>query len=162
MSAEAKAPDQIGADAVFAVDEGDQVHLAHTNHEYAAPIDVDAVDEVEWRVELGEDFRTRRVELVGKLGGQYRIDVVEGDEEIGVFGGSDVRQGYLTQFDRAGETSEPRSLDEDLTPAVEARGDAPPVDDPAPPEWTPDAGTAGNVVRPDRWGSPNVGDRDGR
>ncbi|MFB6237544.1 MAG: hypothetical protein ABEH81_04150 [Halopenitus sp.] len=159
MSAEANAPDQIGADVVFAVDEGDQVHLAHTNHEYAAPIDVDAVDEVEWRVELGEDFRTRRVKLVGKLGGQYRIDVVEGDEEIGVFGGSDVRQGYLTRFDRAGATPEPRSLDEDLTPAVEVRDVAPPVEDPEPPDWTPDSKTFGEVVRPERWGQPNGGEQ---
>lgn len=157
MSAQAATPDHVGADAVFAVDEGDAVQLAHTHHDYAAPIDVDAIDEVEWRVELGENFRSRRVELVGKLGGQYRVDAFEGKEKIGVFGSSGNRQGYLTQFDPVGSAPEPRSLDEDLTSAVEARDVAPPTEDPEPPAWTPDTDSFGEIVRPNAWGEPDRG-----
>lgn len=161
MSAEATTPDFVGADAVFAVDESDQVQLAHHNQDYANPIDVETVDEVEWRVELGDDFRTRRVTLLGQRGGEYRVEAVEDDKRVGFISGSGIRQGYLTQFDRVGSSPEPRSLDEDLTPAVEARDISPPVKDPDPPDWTPDVSTPGEVIRPERWGQPNGGDAGG-
>lgn len=110
MSAEATDP----VEGVFAVDEGDDVHLAVGSYEWASPYEVTDVDHVEWNGATGETWPTREVVVEGGYGSTFSVEAIDGDQELELCrhpGGK--KRGDLVQFDPVDESG--TSTEDDTT-----------------------------------------------
>ncbi|WP_121744440.1 hypothetical protein [Natronorubrum halophilum] len=106
-------------EGVFAVDEGDDVHLAVRNYEWASPYEVTDVDHVEWIGATGETWTTREVLVEGGYGSTFAVAAVEGDQDLELRrhpGGQ--KRGDLVQFEPVGESG--TSTEGDTTELSEA------------------------------------------
>jgi len=69
-------------EGVFAVDEGDDVHLAVHDYEWANPYEVTDVDHVDWEGATGEVWATREVLVEGGYSSTFQVTAIEGDADL--------------------------------------------------------------------------------
>ncbi|WP_137288801.1 hypothetical protein [Natronorubrum halophilum] len=106
-------------EGVFAVDEGDDVHLAVHNYDWASPYEVVDVDHVEWLGATGETWTTREVLVEGGYGSTFAVAATEGDQDLELRthpGGQ--KRGDLVQFEPVDESG--TSTEDDTTELSEA------------------------------------------
>ncbi|WP_455448335.1 hypothetical protein [Natrinema thermotolerans] len=80
MSEAATSPDVL--EGVFAVDEGDDVHLAVHDYEWSNPYEVTDVDHVDWEGATGEVWATREVLVEGGYDSTFQVTAIEGDADL--------------------------------------------------------------------------------
>jgi len=93
------------SEGVFAVDEGDEVHLAVSDYEWANPYEVVDVDEVEWVRATDGTWTTREVIIEGGYSSEYSVAAAEGDEDLELLHEDGDVRGTLERFEPVGQPS---------------------------------------------------------
>ncbi|SEW09909.1 hypothetical protein [Natrinema salifodinae] len=114
-------------EGVFTVDEGDEVHLAVHDYEWANPYEVTDVDHVDWQAATEGTWATREVILEGGYSSTFRVRAVEGNDDLDLRqhpGGQ--KRGDLERFepvdeDESGTSTEDTSTSDDSESEAEAQ-----------------------------------------
>ena len=120
-------------EGVFTVGEGDDVHLAVHDYEWTNPYTVTDIDHINWRAATADTWATREVLVEGGYGSTFRVDAVEGDDDLDLRkhpGGQ--KRGDLERFEPVtedGNEDEDESTDsgtstEDDTPTTDGNSES--------------------------------------